>query len=374
MVDIKYIINNIVYCDKLLSLRDLGSDYKITSIANVDKFSVEECVKTIRESNHQAKFNTVQYSESDQTIYFYTDIKLSTQAWEDRRCVASNQLTSNSEISKQVNEILASETSQDNNWVSLYDVATLIKKVADDYNKMKEQYYYFYSTMNRMLDSKWKFTMVKLYGFDYDHNELIIRVNYIGNIFDEIKFAKQDGEFFITQSATYNGYNEDEQYVIKSKPSLYDEELLTSLGPELTNVYDQFLNYKDFFKQHIYSIKAKNAKFLVDISDGGVSIEENSSENNFRLSYLNVNNNYKYDGNPSLDLSSLQGNEEELFKKIFVDINDCPEWSKATIYEIRQSQLLEQQRKEQIESKKQKRLELVRKWFPIVVEFLDNLN
>lgn len=52
MVDIKYIINNIVYCDKLLSLRDLGSDYKITSIANVDKFSVEECVKTIRESNH----------------------------------------------------------------------------------------------------------------------------------------------------------------------------------------------------------------------------------------------------------------------------------------------------------------------------------
>ena len=58
-------------------------------------------------------------------------------------------------------------------------------------------------------------------------------------------------------------------------------------------------------------------------------------------------------------MNELQGKEDEIFKSIFVKIDDCPEWIRQELYQIRQEQLAK-------ENKKEKRLELKRKIFPLV--------
>ena len=74
--------------------------------------------------------------------------------------------------------------------------------------------------------------------------------------------------------------------------------------------------------------------------------------------------------NSSIVNEAFKNNEDEIFKRIFVRIEDCPEWSKKMLYEIRKNQLLEEQKIEDEEKykemRKQKRLELKRKLFPFL--------
>ena len=75
------------------------------------------------------------------------------------------------------------------------------------------------------------------------------------------------------------------------------------------------------------------------------------------MEYNHYDDEYRYDCNSSLILDILKDNEDLLFKKIFVRIEDCPEWTREALYNKRKHQLEE-------EKKKQKKLELKRKFFP----------
>ena len=52
-------------------------------------------------------------------------------------------------------------------------------------------------------------------------------------------------------------------------------------------------------------------------------------------------------------------NAAKVLSKIFIRIEDCPEWTKETLYEMRKNQL-------EKELKQEKRLELKRKLFPFL--------
>ena len=107
---------------------------------------------------------------------------------------------------------------------------------------------------------------------------------------------------------------------------------------------------------------------MVDLSPYGVNIYINSSSNkfskDFEISFPSYKNGYNYKCNSSSVLTALRGKEDEIFKKIFIRIDDCPEWSKQTLYQIRQEQLAEEKEQLYKNMKKQKRLKLKRKLFP----------
>ena len=69
----KIINQNIIYTDTVLPLKDIGSNLKVTCIEKVDKYSLEECLNKIINSNPNVKFNTIQYCKQDNLIYFYTN-------------------------------------------------------------------------------------------------------------------------------------------------------------------------------------------------------------------------------------------------------------------------------------------------------------
>ena len=125
----------IVYSDTVLPLKDVGSNLKVTIISNLEAFSLEKCLKTIFESNPNVVFNTIQYSKSNKTVYFYTNSEISTKSWEKSKVSTYKPLASNYEILEEIKRILAADKNKDASCISLYDIAKLMNQANNDYKK-----------------------------------------------------------------------------------------------------------------------------------------------------------------------------------------------------------------------------------------------
>ena len=89
-------------------------------------------------------------------------------------------------------------------------------------------------------------------------------------------------------------------------------------------------------------VKSVNSKFDIDISQYGVKVlvKPNDKINKgFELFSPGYENKYLLKSNSNILNFALKGKEEEVLKRIFVKISDCPEWSQSMLYEIRQKQL-----------------------------------
>ncbi len=341
----------IVYSDTVLPLKDSGNNLKICSISNVSEYSLENCLRKVFESNPDVIFNTIQYSKNDKKIYFYTDKTVSTQAWEESKVTKHKPLSNSKEILGEVAELFTQGKTKDTDCISLYNVVNLIKKIKNGYDYIKERYQEHF---DNILRGKYYDSSIVIYDFDYEKKQLRIGFKYWKD-YDKIVFTKQNDDLCVVESE-----------------SLYSQEVLALIGKGLSELYDELIKFSDFKNQFAYNTKTLNSNFLVDISQYGVNIYVNSQSNrfskDFKLSSPSYKNGYDYECNSTSVLTALQGKEDEIFKRIFVKIDDCPEWSKQTLYQTRQEQLAKEKRleEEQLykEMKRQKRLELKRKFFP----------
>lgn len=350
------IINEtIVYSDTVLSLKDTGSNLIVTSINNVNESSLESCLKTIFESNPDVIFNTIQYSKNDEKVYLYTNKKITTKVYEESKYRKHKPITSRTEILEEVKRVLTAPKNRDNNCVSLYDVAVLMSQMYYKYDSIKDNYE---SRIDSLIAQEFDSSAnVVIYGFDYDNKELSIGFNYVSDNYAKITFIKKDGDLYVSKSESWR-----------------DKEVLVAIGTELSQLYDQFIKFSEYKGESNYGVKPVNSNFFVNISPYGVCIYTKSMTNplmqDFELTFPRYDNNYEYDCNSTTVISAFKGKENEIFKRIFVKIDDCPKWSQPMLYEIRQNQLAEEQKIEDKiknkEKKKQKRLELTRKIFPFL--------
>ena len=313
----------IVYSDTVLPLKDLGSNLKVSTISDVGQYSLE---------SKFTKYKTI---------------------------------TSRSEILEETKSILLTEKNNSSDCISLFDIAQLLKKMKHDYDMIKERYN---SQFERIIKNAFgDSSSIVIYDFDYEKKLLKIGFKrWRSGDYDKICFAKQN----------------DDLYIVKSK-SLYDKEVFAELSSGLSKLYDKLISFADY-KDHAnakYDTKSVNSSFGVDISHYGAGIfvksQGNSYSKDFELFSPSYNNDYSIECNSSIINEVFKDKESEIFKRIFVKIDDCPVWSQAMLYEIRQNQLAEERRLEdakqlerrkikQREAKKQKRLELKRKIFPFL--------
>lgn len=345
----------IVYSDTILPLKDTGNNLKVTSINDVSEFSLENCLKIIFESNPNVVFNTIQYSKKDKKVYFYTNQEISIKQYEESKVTKYEPISSRLQILEEVKGLMTTNKIKNSDCVSIHDVAVLMSQMYKKYESIVDSY------RNRIYDliaqEFGRSARVIIYSFDYDNGELPIGFKYIGNDYDKITFIKKDGDLFITKSESHWG-----------------KEVLAVIGTELSQLYDDFIKYSDYKNDYIFNVRPVNSKFLVDISPRGVSIYTKLPTNiftkEFNLKFPSYDDEYKYDCNSTTVMDAFKGNENEIFKRIFVKIEDCPKWSQSTLYEIRQKQLAEEQKIEDEikykEMKKQKRLELTRRLFPFL--------
>lgn len=371
--NIKILNKNIVYKDTVLPLKELGENIKITSISNVEEFWLESCLNKIFESNSNVTFNTVQYSKKDKKVYFYTDQNISTKAWDDRNLVSYKPLKNSISILEEIKRILVAENNFDANCVSLYDVAKLLAKREYDMEQTKEHYHSFLK--NKCKSIYHNFWGLVVYKLDYDNNELRLGINFSGNFMDykEIVFAKNNNDLYLKSDSTEFGKG---------------RELFLNCSSIIDECYDELMKFKDYENQFRYGLRALNSCFFINISSNGVSIFNNNFQLQSDFVLRLYSDKYSYDCNSNSILEVLRGNEDNVLKKIFVNISDCPEWMQEQLHSLRINQLEEEQRvfdeeqkrleEERIEElhrqeqenikerKKQKRLELRNKIFPFL--------
>ena len=322
---------NIVYSDTVLNINYLGSNICVTSINGVEEYELESCLKTIFENNKNVTFNTIQYSKNNNEIYFYTNKEINIEAWKNSKYKSFRPL-SNYNILNEIKNILTQEENTDENSISLLNISILMKEMNRKHKKLFEDCEYYLKSENNN---------IILYDFDYEKNELSIGIKFL-NDYDVICFSKQNDDLFITKSNYYDS-----------------NEILMNLGKYLSKMYDEFMKFKSFKTETSYGINTINSKFSADISGYGVSFygrkNDNSIFNNgFEISSYSYSDEYGYTCNSVNTLSVIKENERELFRKIYVNIEDTPKWCQDILYEIR---------KEELEKNKSKSLKHILKFF-----------
>ena len=193
--------------------------------------------------------------------------------------------------------------------------------------------------------------------FDYKKRELKISFDYYNNgVWRNYSFSKSNDDLYISNSS--GGYS---------------DEILLVLGNELSKFYDKLMEFSSFNKEFIHDKLLIDTKFIIDtISMYGVDIEYRLPDYStiFHLRKYSYEDKYNYRCNSNNVINAFNGQEVELFKRLFIDIKNCPKWSQNELYEIRKKQLEEEKRiEEEIRKKEiraQKKLALKRKIFPFL--------
>lgn len=328
----------IVYSDTPLPLLVNEERPEITAIENVSETVLEDCLENILQANTDVIFYMVQFSRKNKTVWFFTNIPVIIQSWDDfvERVYHPSDYTN---LLSSIDEIFAREDNLEEDFVSLHMVAKRIR-----------QYYQIRESANRryqdVLKQKLcsKFPNAHLYLYDFNEEEKTLKVHF--QIFydsNDIIFSKRD----------------DELCIVKSK-SAYDQEILDLLGPQLSKVFDELAIAAQQKKQNQIGIEIPYSNFKVDITDSAVKLyvlNPNISEQKvFELSSCGDHNDYQYRCSSDAVMNALEGNEQEFLSKIFIPIECCPEWSRDGFYKKRQEELFR-------EKEKQKKLGLKAKLF-----------
>lgn len=252
-------------------------------------------------------------------------------------------------IKDEINRILDTEEIIDENCnsiplalnpdiISIYDVYNVVSKRAKEFETLKEDYD---DKLNFVIKNQSYESSIVFYGMDFENDELSIGFNSnwrwgIEN-YKHITFSKRNNKLYIVRTETH----------------LYAEEVFELLKDTLSNAYDEFIPFKDFELQGSYNIRCFNSNLLVFIDKFGVRL---SDGNSFSFPFFTLNryvfqSNYSCDSKYDFILNTIKDKEENIFKKTFVNIEDCPEWMKETLYKIRKEQIDEKLDKKETANK-----------------------
>lgn len=241
---------------------------------------------------------------------------------------------------KEIERIMEEEKNNDCSCISLDDVRELFKTIKQNYEDLRRMYKEKFKRILQVKSLLSRPYYCDIKEFDYVNNVLQFEFDFFG--VGIISFRKRA-----------NG----DLYISSKKSALFADKILVLLGSELSILYDEFMKYKDFYKQHNYAFHSVNSSFLIDISSDGLWIKTEG----FNLASYNSFANWECRCNSEMVNSTIRGKEEEISQKIFIRIEDCPLWSQQLLSFLRQEQIKEQQR---LEYKSRRKLEFTKKFFP----------
>ncbi len=226
------------------------------------------------------------------------------------------------ELFEEIKKIIVSNDKIKEDEINLYDLSKVIRKKEIEFRNEKKIFEnYLLKQIKKNFD---KNSDLIIYDFNYEKKELKIGFKFSKD-FKKIIFGQKNNQLFIKESE-----------------SNYADDLLFYMGEDFLNFYNFFINYDYYHEQVNFNVKPINSKFLVDISNYGVNIYVKRNNDIltkiFELNSRSWNNTYICKCNSDEIKNLISNNEDEIFKKIFVKINECPEWSKSELYKLKKEQ------------------------------------
>ena len=225
-----------------------------------------------------------------------------------------NRLTSNGLILEEIKHILKYENNNDENTISLYHLSILIRKENFNFNRMA------IINTNKEITDRCNNIRTIVNGFNYDTEELMLTLIYDQHY--KINCTKEDGKLKIKVLNTKKQFS-----------------FLNYHKKEISDIYDEFMKYKDYMIQRTLGCKSTNSSFLVNITNEEVSIFTKTNIDDEKVKFLlsAKNSNIKYlcitDSEHIKIL--ITDVENKIFKNIYVKIENCPEWIQEKIAETK---------------------------------------
>lgn len=355
-------LNNILYSDAILhddEIKKVIGEHKTRSIPNVEEEQLKTILEIIFYSNPGIVFKTIQYSRKFKELIFYTDKDLSLNEYLEYykslpKPFQYRKLTSKEDVLNEIEDILNSDINTDSNCISLYDVLLLIRKTNYNIDQLKEGYE---QQLNYNFHYTERYIKIGVDEFDFVKDELKITFGFDSKYGSNLIFSKEDNDLFIKET----NYN------------TMAHKIFSNLRDILLELYNKFENYRPFYEEKKCNLRPVNSNFFIDIGRHGIKIKDNNNNffgEHFTITAYPFTNDYNNQINSHNILNVIAGHEDEIFKRIFVKISDCPKWSQPILYEIRQNQLAKEQKiedkKKYQEMRKEKILALTRKIFPFL--------
>ena len=252
----------------------------------------------------------------------------------------------NQEILKEFKQALEQGTNKDKDSISIYNVINLFRK---KHSKCK------------LLDEDLCKSIIDLsspayYPFDIDYD---IRNRYLIFRFDVYKMI------FTKQYDCLNELNKGlySDLILVESDYTDAKKVLAKYGQEISKRYDIFIKDISFYRDHMNNVHSTNSKFIISSDKNRINVKY---KDYLTLSAMIYTLEYEYDCNSDNAISICKDKEAyEILKRIFVKINDCPEWTHEALYSIRKRQLEEQEKLEYKQQLKQERIELSKKYVKI---------
>lgn len=251
-----------------------------------------------------------------------------------------NYLYRKVDVVEEAKNVLNLGDNVENDCISLYDISLFYKNMYSKFENFRSNSYCkLVSVYNSRCGSPFN---IEFLFFDYIKRELVIDVS----LFGEMIVGKINNDICVVKPF--------ENYIMSN-------EFFSNLFDVLTELYNDFMKYEEFINQKSFDIRTEDSNFLASISNWSLSIYTLINfclfSCDFELSSLNSSSEYLCDCNSNDILNFIRGNEEELFKHLYIKINKCPEWCQEVLVKIRENQL-------NIIKKKQRRKEIIRKIIP----------
>lgn len=228
-----------------------------------------------------------------------------------------NNLTS---ILEEIRNLFHEDQLKNNDCTTLYDILCLVNKYDSKYKFITDNYGDIFNTLLKRI-----YPNSNMYIKDYDFNNKILNISFTNNNRKESIFIG------------VNEYNKF--YVINN--TKYGNTVLGYIENYLFKLYSDLDKFKGFKTEHSYLLKSSNSKFRVDINNHSVKLYyrviRNQRLTDFEIKKDIFNKNYTYNCNSTEILDITQGHEKELFNRVFVKIEDCPEWSKSLLCDLANS-------------------------------------
>jgi len=312
---------NIIYSDTVLDLKSLGNNIKVTTLSNVSEFSFNKCLEIIFNSNKDVFFNTIQYSKENKKVYFYTDKDLNLDKWNSLSITNYKQLSNKKDILEEIKKVISLEDLNDEESISIYDIFKLINKY---YKLIEKKKNYYKGIIVGNVESKFGGIFVT-HGYNYETHEF--KCSYAPTLYhdyEDIVFSYDNEDLYLKKSNYY-----------------FAKDIFSSTSSSICN-YLKYLNeIKNIKEEYKFGIRPINSNFYVDINYNFVSIKDSGwiFSDNFELGYHNYKKDFEYKCNSGNIIDVVKGNEELIFKNIFIRIKDCPLWMQEELYNIRKEQL-----------------------------------
>ena len=83
-----------------------------------------------------------------------------------------------------------------------------------------------------------------------------------------------------------------------------------------------------------------NSNYIVNINYNSIDLcDSKDLSPNFKLSKKTYQEDFTCNCNSRIVLSTIKGTEDQIFKLTFVRIEDCPNWMKDKLHEIRKNEI-----------------------------------